>query len=60
MQELINTGIMAILYFIAFIVQLAAWSPWYGYARGSNIAAGVSIKRQPNEARHSLSDVPVD
>ncbi|XP_034240755.1 CKLF-like MARVEL transmembrane domain-containing protein 4 [Thrips palmi] len=41
LTELINTGIMTILYFIAFIVQLAAWSPWYGYARGSNIAAGV-------------------
>ncbi|KAE8738956.1 hypothetical protein FOCC_FOCC015556 [Frankliniella occidentalis] len=41
LTELINTGIMTLLYFIAFIVQLAAWSPLYAYYRGSNIAAGV-------------------
>lgn len=42
-QELINTGIATLLYFIAFIVQLAAWSPINHSYRGSNIAAGVSF-----------------
>ncbi|XP_075159024.1 CKLF-like MARVEL transmembrane domain-containing protein 4 isoform X1 [Haematobia irritans] len=41
--EFINTGIATVLYFIAFVVQLAKWSSYssasYGY--GSNIAAGV-------------------
>ncbi|XP_004520026.1 CKLF-like MARVEL transmembrane domain-containing protein 4 [Ceratitis capitata] len=40
--ELINTAICTLLYFIAFVVQLAKWSGYpntYGY--GSNIAAGV-------------------
>lgn len=42
LTELLNTGIMTVLYLIAFIVQLATWAPltnWW--ARGSNIAAGV-------------------
>ncbi|XP_037809226.1 CKLF-like MARVEL transmembrane domain-containing protein 4 [Lucilia sericata] len=40
--ELLNTGIAALLYFIAFVVQLAKWSPAYGHNYyGSNIAAGV-------------------
>ncbi|KAM7349364.1 CKLF-like MARVEL transmembrane domain-containing protein 4 [Cochliomyia hominivorax] len=40
--ELLNTGIATVLYFIAFVVQLAKWtsySQYHGY--GSNIAAGV-------------------
>lgn len=41
-QELINTGIMTLLYFVAFIVQLATWAPLNWYYRGNNIAAGVS------------------
>lgn len=46
LQELINTGIIVILYFIGFIVQLAAWSgyhqtSWLHVHKGSNIAAGV-------------------
>uniref|UniRef100_A0A2M4C0T2 Putative member of chemokine-like factor super family n=1 Tax=Anopheles marajoara TaxID=58244 RepID=A0A2M4C0T2_9DIPT len=41
LTELINTGIATLLYFIAFIVQLASWSNLYGHGRGSNIAAGV-------------------
>ncbi|XP_073833353.1 CKLF-like MARVEL transmembrane domain-containing protein 4 isoform X1 [Musca autumnalis] len=41
--EFINTGIATILYFIAFIVQLAKWSSYHSssYGYGSNIAAGV-------------------
>uniref|UniRef100_A0A182SN41 MARVEL domain-containing protein n=3 Tax=Cellia TaxID=44534 RepID=A0A182SN41_9DIPT len=41
LTELINTAIATLLYFIAFIVQLASWSNLYGRGRGSNIAAGV-------------------
>ncbi|XP_052859963.1 CKLF-like MARVEL transmembrane domain-containing protein 4 [Anopheles cruzii] len=41
LTELINTGIATLLYFIAFIVQLASWGQRYGSGRGSNIAAGV-------------------
>jgi len=42
LTELIDTAVITILYFIAFVVQLARWS---GYSRvfgyGSNIAAGI-------------------
>lgn len=38
-QELLNTSIKAVLYMIAFIVQLSAWTA-YGTS-SSNIAAGV-------------------
>lgn len=41
LTEMINTGIITLLYLIAFIVQLASWSSLYGYGKGSNIAAGV-------------------
>lgn len=41
LQELINTGLATALYFIAFIVQLAAWSSTNHWSRGSNITAGV-------------------
>lgn len=42
LTELMNTGLEAILYLIAFIVQLATWPRYYGHwAYGSNIAAGV-------------------
>lgn len=40
-QELINTGLATGLYFIAFIVQLSAWSSRHDFVRGSNITAGV-------------------
>lgn len=39
--ELLNTGIATILYFIAFVVQLAKWSSYSGHGYGSNMAAGV-------------------
>ncbi|XP_017478596.1 PREDICTED: CKLF-like MARVEL transmembrane domain-containing protein 4 [Rhagoletis zephyria] len=40
--ELLNTAICALLYFIAFVVQLAKWSGYPStWAYGSNIAAGV-------------------
>ncbi|TMW54277.1 hypothetical protein DOY81_000632 [Sarcophaga bullata] len=40
--ELLNTGIASVLYFIAFVVQLAKWSSYpHSYGYGSNIAAGV-------------------
>ncbi|XP_037936252.1 proteolipid protein 2 [Teleopsis dalmanni] len=40
--ELINTAIATVLYFIAFVVQLAKWSSYpHSYGYGSNIAAGV-------------------
>ncbi|XP_062537302.1 CKLF-like MARVEL transmembrane domain-containing protein 4 [Armigeres subalbatus] len=42
LTELINTGIATLLYFIAFIVQLASWSNYYySHYRSANIAAGV-------------------
>jgi len=41
LTELVNTGICTVCYIIAFIVQLAVWSPGYHYHRGVNIAAGV-------------------
>uniref|UniRef100_A0A1Q3FZF5 Putative member of chemokine-like factor super family n=3 Tax=Culex tarsalis TaxID=7177 RepID=A0A1Q3FZF5_CULTA len=41
LTELLNTGIATVLYFIAFIVQLASWSNIIGYGRSANIAAGV-------------------
>lgn len=42
LTELINTGIAAILYFIAFVIQLTKWSSYpYSNGYGSNIAAGV-------------------
>lgn len=44
LTEFINTGISTLLYFIAMIVQLAAWTSLKGHSsRGSNIGAGVSI-----------------
>ncbi|XP_067640661.1 CKLF-like MARVEL transmembrane domain-containing protein 4 [Eurosta solidaginis] len=40
--ELINTALCTVLYFIAFVVQLAKWSSYpHTYSYGSNIAAGV-------------------
>ncbi|XP_011185101.1 CKLF-like MARVEL transmembrane domain-containing protein 4 [Zeugodacus cucurbitae] len=40
--ELLNTAICALLYFIAFVVQLAKWSSYPGsHSYGANIAAGV-------------------
>lgn len=42
LTEFLNTGISTLLYFIAFIVQLAGWSPLTLAGRGANIAAGVS------------------
>lgn len=44
LQELLNTAICAVLYCIAFIVQIAVWSPYYRNYRGTNLAAGVSIQ----------------
>ncbi|KAK4875618.1 hypothetical protein RN001_012040 [Aquatica leii] len=41
LTELINTGIWAICYLIAFIIQLAVWAGNYWPGRGANIAAGV-------------------
>ncbi|CAD6208368.1 GSCOCG00003374001-RA-CDS [Cotesia congregata] len=46
LTELLNTGIITILYTIAFIVQLAVWSSYTNSQwspKSSNIAAGVSI-----------------
>jgi hypothetical protein len=43
-KELLNTGMITILYFIAFIVQLSGWSNIdINWSRGSNITAGVSF-----------------
>lgn len=39
--ELVNTGIVTLFYFIAFVVQLAKWSSLHYHGYGSNIAAGV-------------------
>lgn len=42
LTEVVNTGIITVLYFTAFIVQLTIWSPGYSnYYRAPNIAAGV-------------------
>lgn len=42
LTELLNTGLMTVLYFSAFIVQLSVWSPsYYQWFRSSNLAAGV-------------------
>jgi len=42
LTELINTGIVTVLYAIAFIMQLSAWSaPYHSRYRTPNIAAGV-------------------
>ncbi|KAL3268584.1 hypothetical protein HHI36_007692 [Cryptolaemus montrouzieri] len=41
LTELMNTGIVTVLYFIAFIIQLITWSPRHGYYKGVNITAGV-------------------
>uniref|UniRef100_A0A1B0A5J1 MARVEL domain-containing protein n=1 Tax=Glossina pallidipes TaxID=7398 RepID=A0A1B0A5J1_GLOPL len=41
-KELLNTGIVTILYFIASVVQLAKWTAYFNsYGYGANIAAGV-------------------
>ncbi|XP_060663622.1 CKLF-like MARVEL transmembrane domain-containing protein 4 [Drosophila nasuta] len=40
-SELIATAIITLLYFIAFIVQLAKWGESTEYGHGSNTAAGV-------------------
>uniref|UniRef100_A0A1A9V6L7 MARVEL domain-containing protein n=1 Tax=Glossina austeni TaxID=7395 RepID=A0A1A9V6L7_GLOAU len=40
--ELLNTGIVTILYFIVSVVQLAKWTAYFNsYGYGANIAAGV-------------------
>jgi len=45
LQELLNTSVTAVLYLIAFIVQLSIYSPpYYHYIRDRNIAAGVSVR----------------
>ncbi|XP_054271457.1 uncharacterized protein LOC129005365 [Macrosteles quadrilineatus] len=42
LTELLNTSMVTVLYLIAVIVQLSAWStPYVSWYRGSNIAAGV-------------------
>ncbi|XP_046681482.1 CKLF-like MARVEL transmembrane domain-containing protein 8 [Homalodisca vitripennis] len=42
LTELLNTGLVTILYAVAFIVQLSVWStPYSSSYRSSNIAAGV-------------------
>lgn len=42
LTELVNTFIISVLYFIAFIVQLATWAPMGRYWNyGANVAAGV-------------------
>ncbi|XP_063705713.1 CKLF-like MARVEL transmembrane domain-containing protein 4 [Culicoides brevitarsis] len=41
LTELLNTGIATVFYFIAFIVQLSAWSSVRSAYKGSNITAGV-------------------
>ncbi|XP_026474269.1 CKLF-like MARVEL transmembrane domain-containing protein 4 [Ctenocephalides felis] len=41
LTELVNTGIITVLYTIAFIVQLAKWSGLAGSFVASNITAGV-------------------
>ncbi|KAL7742517.1 hypothetical protein ACLKA6_013322 [Drosophila palustris] len=40
-SELLTTAVLTLLYFIAFIVQLARWSESNQYGHGSNTAAGV-------------------
>lgn len=40
LSELVNTGICTVLYAIAFIVQLAVWTPAYPRYRAVNLAAG--------------------
>lgn len=42
-QELFNTSVITIMYVVAFIVQLAVWTPPYSYFRASNLTAGVSL-----------------
>jgi len=41
LTEAINTGIAAVFYLIAFIVQLSAWSSIISPFKGSNVTAGV-------------------
>ncbi|XP_071447461.1 plasmolipin-like [Hetaerina americana] len=42
LTEFLNTGVSAILYVIAFLVQIIVWIPYTGfYASGANITAGV-------------------
>lgn len=41
LSELLNTGISAALYMIAFIAQLSVWSAFTGAYVSANIAAGV-------------------
>uniref|UniRef100_A0A0A9YY87 CKLF-like MARVEL transmembrane domain-containing protein 4 n=1 Tax=Lygus hesperus TaxID=30085 RepID=A0A0A9YY87_LYGHE len=41
LTEVLNTAIIAILYLVAFIVQLTVWSSVVGSPKGPNIAAGV-------------------
>ncbi|KAK9513047.1 hypothetical protein O3M35_001327 [Rhynocoris fuscipes] len=42
LTELFNTGLLTVLYLIAFIVQLSIWAPVNYIHRAPNIAAGVS------------------
>jgi len=43
-QEFFNTLLLTVLYTVAFIVQISAWSrPYQSYYRNPNIAAGVSV-----------------
>lgn len=41
LTEFLNTCISTLLYFIAFVVQLASWTTISSIYRGANIAAGV-------------------
>ncbi|XP_046405141.1 CKLF-like MARVEL transmembrane domain-containing protein 4 [Ischnura elegans] len=42
LTEFLNTGVSAVLYVIAFLVQIIVWIPYSRfYAQGANIAAGV-------------------
>ncbi|XP_045473704.1 CKLF-like MARVEL transmembrane domain-containing protein 8 [Harmonia axyridis] len=40
LTEFLNTGVVSLLYFLAFIIQLITWSSRYHY-KGVNIAAGI-------------------
>ncbi|XP_044734616.1 uncharacterized protein LOC123296948 [Chrysoperla carnea] len=41
LTELLNTAIVAGLYLLGSLIQLIAWSPYYGHPKGVNITAGI-------------------
>lgn len=54
-QEFFNTLLLTVLYTVAFIVQISAWSrPYQSYYRNPNIAAGVSVLYYVNTAERFI------